>query len=451
MKRSSNVSVESSPSPNGAAIKVLVVGQTPPPFHGQAFMIERLVKGKLDDLQLIHVRMEFSSHVNQVGRFHLLKIVHLFGLIARIIYHRFADGVRILYYPPAGSDLVPMYRDIALLVCTRWLFDKTIFHFHTGGVSEMHDRLPFWQRWLFRRAYFGADAAICLSEFTPQDGKRLAAKRDYVIPNGIHDPCPELSIWPPNTTVKGDNRLRMLFVGILNEGKGVMVLIEACANLAARGVPFELEVIGQWESDEFAACAERRIAELNLEKHIRFLGAQLGKDKIDAFRRANVFCFPSHYRREAMPVVLLEAAACGLPVVATRWRGIPSVVEHGKTGFLVEPQDATAMALELEKLAHDSSLRENLGRAGRAKFEREYTIVRHLAGMRRVLLETAGRTVGETAWQAGDETLGLAACETVAMAVDETAEVIGDERVQHRSGEFAEEPESAARKEAVTI
>ena len=112
----------------------------------------------------------------------------------------------------------------------------------------------------------------------------------------------------------------MLYVGILSEPKGVMVLIEACANLAARGVPFELEMMGQWENDEFAARAHRRIKELELDKHIRFLGALFGKEKFDAFRRAHVFCFPSHYACEAMPVVLLEAMACGLPIVATRAR-----------------------------------------------------------------------------------------------------------------------------------
>jgi glycosyltransferase involved in cell wall biosynthesis len=384
-----------SPLHDGAATKVLVVGQTPPPLHGQAFMIKRLVTSELANVQLIHVRMNFSSHVNEVGRFRLSKVMHLFGLILRILYHRFADGVRVLYYPPGGTHRVPMYRDIVILNSTRWLFDKTVFHFHAGGVCEMYDRLPSWQRWMFRRAYFGADAAIRLSELNPQDGRRLAAKREYVIPNGIDDPCPELFVSRSKSAATADDRLRMLFVGILSEPKGVMVLIEACANLAARGVQFELEVMGQWENDEFAVRAHQRIEELKLNKHIKFLGALLGEEKIDAFRRANVFCFPSHYACEAMPVVLLEAMACGLPIVATRWRGIPSVVDDGKTGVLVQPHDPDAVADQLARLAHDSALRERMARAGRAKFEREYTLARHIERMRRALLETAGMTVDE--------------------------------------------------------
>ena len=52
--------------------------------------------------------MGFSSHMNELGRVRISKILHLFGLIARIIYGRFADGVRILYYPPAGPERVPI-------------------------------------------------------------------------------------------------------------------------------------------------------------------------------------------------------------------------------------------------------------------------------------------------------------------------------------------------------
>ena len=75
--------------------KVLVVGQTPPPFGGQAIMIERFVKCKMADVELIHVRMGFSSHMNEVGRVRISKILHMFALIFRIIYHRFASRVRI--------------------------------------------------------------------------------------------------------------------------------------------------------------------------------------------------------------------------------------------------------------------------------------------------------------------------------------------------------------------
>jgi glycosyltransferase involved in cell wall biosynthesis len=371
-------------------LQVLVVGQTPPPYGGQAIMIERFVKCKMPDVALHHVRMGFSAHMNEVGRVRLSKISHMFGLIARIIYQRLVNGVRILYYPPAGPDRVPMFRDLVILISTRWLFDKTIFHFHSGGLSELYDRLPGWQQWLFRRAYFGADAAIRLSELNPEDGKRLEAKREFVIPNGIDDPCPDLVVSPSQPAAPATRPLRILFVGILRESKGVSVLVEACGKLSARGVSFEVELMGQWNGDEYADRVRQRLQELNLNDRVRFLGLVTGDKKFDVYRRADVLCFPTFFNNETFGVVLVEAMACGLPTVSTRWRAIPSVVDDGDTGYLVEPHDAGAVADRLAILANDPKMRERMGRAGRAKFEREYTYPVHAKLMRRALLETAG-------------------------------------------------------------
>ena len=283
-----------------------------------------------------------------------------------------------------------MFRDIIVLLSTRWLFSKTVFHYHLGGISELYDGLPAWQQWLFRRAYFGADAAIRISELNPEDGRRLEAKREYVIPNGIDDPCPELLTSWSKPSASATDPMRILFVAILRESKGVMVLIEACGRLAARGVAFELEVVGQWQSDEFAARVQQCIRDLKLSNHVRFRGVLIGDEKFAAYRWADVFCFPSFFNSETFGVVLVEAMACGLPVVSTRWRGIPSVVDEDETGFLVEPHDPVAVADCLAILASDIGLRQRMGQAGRAKFEREYTFPLHANRMRRMLLETAG-------------------------------------------------------------
>jgi glycosyltransferase involved in cell wall biosynthesis len=374
-------------------LKVLIVGQTPPPFGGQAVMIERLVNTKFADVELIHVRMGFSSNMNEIGRVRLSKIAHLLVVIFRIIYHRFVDGVRILYYPPAGPDFVPMVRDIIVLLSTRWLFEKTIFHFHAGGISELYDRLPRWQRWLYRRAYFDADAAIRISELTPEDGKLLHAKSEFVISYGIDDLCPDFNSPLYPVEAKPNSRLRILFVGILRESKGVNVLFEACGLLAARGVPFELELMGQWHSEKFAADMAKRIAELGLSGQVKFLGVLTGQEKLAAFRRANLFCFPSFFNCEAFPVVLLEAMSCGLPIVSTWWRGIPSIVDDGATGLLVNPHNVEDTADRIEKLAKNPELRQRLGFAGRAKFVREFSYHRHASRMRSAFLQTAGLLV----------------------------------------------------------
>jgi len=84
------------------SVKVLVVGQTPPPFHGQAIMIDMLVKGPLADVSLHHVRMAFSDKIDLVGKLQVSKIPHVFSLILQIVWMKVRFNPTVLYYPPAG-------------------------------------------------------------------------------------------------------------------------------------------------------------------------------------------------------------------------------------------------------------------------------------------------------------------------------------------------------------
>lgn len=371
-------------------LKVLIVGQTPPPYGGQGIMIERFVRAKLDDVQLLHVRMGFSTDMDTVGRVSWKKIFHMFEVIARVWYYRFFHGVRILYYPPGGPDRVSMYRDVAVLFCTRFLFDKLVLHFHAGGISELEPGLPFWMRWFYRRALYNADAAIRLSELNPEDAKLLRAKTEYIIPYGIDDPAQSIDLPRPAEAITAERPLKILYVAILRESKGLLDLVEACGLLAQRGVPFDLQVVGQWHSDEFRELLLARIQELRIGQHITFRGQLIGQDKFDAYAQADVFSMPTFFNCETFGVVYIEAMAHGLPVVATRWRGVPSVVKHEQTGFIVEVRDCEAIADRLQELAEDAELRVSMGLAGRERFLAEYVWPRYAARMRQVLLETAG-------------------------------------------------------------
>ena len=108
-------------------------------------------------------------------------------MVLRIVYHRVVHGTKVLYYPPAGPNRVPMYRDLVILLSTRWMFRRTILHFHAGGISELYPQLSRPIQWLFRRALFGADAAVRISHGSPPDAIALEAKREFVVPYGIED------------------------------------------------------------------------------------------------------------------------------------------------------------------------------------------------------------------------------------------------------------------------
>lgn len=167
----------------------------------------------------------------------------------------------------------------------------------------------------------------------------------------------------------------ILCIGILHPVKGQTYLIEACRLLAQRGVPFTCDFVG--DGPDLAKLA-RQAEQAGIADRVHFRGRLTQEEIRDILRLGDVVAAPSvptrDGRREGIPVVLMEAMASGVPVVASRLSGIPELVEDGKTGLLIEPGDARGLALTLERLLGDPALRGRLGAAGRTKVEREFDL-----------------------------------------------------------------------------
>lgn len=370
-------------------IKVLVIGRTPPPYLGAPIMLEYLVRSRMDGVELHHLPISLSAGDEENGKFRWVKLVRLFCFVLRIIVKRFTLRPQVLYYSPElAQPRSTVLRDAAILALTRPFFPKTVFHLHASGFAETYSKLPGWQRWLVRRGYFFVDAVIRQSTLTPNDGAQMKARHEYIVPNGIVDPFPRPAERVSNASQSAIDPMRILFVSGLREGKGILILLEACGKLRQNGVPFHLDVIGKWYEEGLEHRAAQRIRELKLHDHVRFLGMIANEEKFAAFARSDVLCHPTFF--DTFPVVVLEGMAAGLPVVATTHSGIPSMVDNGATGFLVAPRDVEGLAARLTDLAADIDLRRQLGTAGRHRFEREFTLPRHLERMRNVFLHLAG-------------------------------------------------------------
>ena len=361
--------------------RVLVVGQTPPPYHGQAMMTQRLLDADYQKIKLYHVRMAFSKSVASVGTFQLAKLFHMVAIVARVIGCRLRYRVKTLYYMPAGPNLTPVLRDIFILTLTRPLFNHTIFHFRAAGLSEFVETQPTIIKWLARRTYRSPDVAIHLSARNPDDGGYFKARRTVVVSNGLEDAAqPYLPIHRTTTSP-----VHILFVGLLRESKGVMTLLAAAAILQQEGVPIRVSLVGGFTSPEFQKAVETYCHTHHLQDIVDFAGVQQGEDKWRYFREADIFCFPSHYESESFGNVAVEAMMFSLPVVATHWRGIPDIVADGQTGCLVPIKDPKATAAALRQLILHPDERHRLGEAGRAKFVAQYQLPTFIATMEDVL------------------------------------------------------------------
>lgn len=348
-------------------------------------MIARLLKGSYSRLELYHVRMAFSDSFQTVGRFRFGKTFHLARITLKAIRAKFQHHIEILYYPPAGPELIPIIRDLIILAFLRPFFKKKIYHFRAAGVSEFMSRKPKPLVDLARLVYGKPDLAIQLSDKNPADGNFFKAKKTVVIPNGIEDEAAPLLRIPK----KHRGSTSILFVGVLTESKGIMVLLESAKLLRRHMSNFALDLVGEFDSGSFDRRVREFIRQNDLNNIVNFHGVLTGAKKWERFLCADIFCFPSHFPSESFGNVLLEAMSFELPVVATRWRGIPDIVVEGETGFLVPVKDPQSLARSITILLSDQELRVRMGENGRQRYLSNYSLKVHLKRMEEAIVRVA--------------------------------------------------------------
>lgn len=150
--------------------------------------------------------------------------------------------------------------------------------------------------------------------------------------------------------------------------KGVLEFAEAARRLRGAGQAVRCVLVGGVDNENPNSLTAAEVATLHAEGAIECLGQR--DDVAAIYSEADIAVLPSH--REGLPRSLLEAMACGLPIVATDTSGCREVVADGENGLLVPVRDAMALAAAISRLASDAALRARMGAAGRARVEREF-------------------------------------------------------------------------------
>lgn len=169
--------------------------------------------------------------------------------------------------------------------------------------------------------------------------------------------------------------VQLLCVASFREVKGQRYLIAACERLMRRGIEFRLHLAGDGPQ---RGAIERQIRLGGLSRHIILHGALIRPKVIELLRHSDIFVLTSYHtpsgNREGIPVVIMEAMASGLPVVASDLSGIPELVADRQTGLLARPQDSKHIAAQLAQLINNAAMRRVMGQAGREKVQAEFEL-----------------------------------------------------------------------------
>jgi glycosyltransferase involved in cell wall biosynthesis len=167
----------------------------------------------------------------------------------------------------------------------------------------------------------------------------------------------------------------ILAVGRLDEIKGFPVLVDACRQLRDRGVRFRCDIFGE---GPLRPVLERLIESHGLETQVRLRGAQPQEEVRKQLYAAGIFVLPSVITRrgnmDGIPVALMEAMACGAPVVSTTVSGIPELVKNALSGYLVPPNDPHALADKIADLLGDQAVRASFARNARRVVEEQFSV-----------------------------------------------------------------------------
>ncbi|MBN1219971.1 MAG: glycosyltransferase [Anaerolineae bacterium] len=220
-----------------------------------------------------------------------------------------------------------------------------------------------------------ATRIIAISEFNKQAVlERCPSVKEDVI-SIIHCGVDLEQFSPSIQTDEDSGPLSILAVGSLVAKKGHKYLIQACQLLKVKGFDFRCTIIGGGADKEIL---ERLIRDYELENIITLRGACTQPEVLNAYREYDLFVLACVVlpggARDGIPVALMEAMAMQMPVISTPVSGIPELVRHGETGWIVPERDATAIAEAITWLAMNKSLRHRLGCNGRALVEQAFEI-----------------------------------------------------------------------------
>src|ERR1051325_6463739 len=191
-------------------MKLLVFAHTPPPHHGQSYMVQLMLNGfggnqrksaktaalqqassgSAHDIDCYHVNARLSQKLEDIGDLRIGKFILLLGYCAQAIWCRFRYGVRNFYYIPAPGKRSALYRDWMVMLICRPFFKRIILHWHAAGLAKwLETVVQMRSRAITYHFMRRVDLSIVLSRYNRAAAEKLVAQDIKVVSNGIPDPC----------------------------------------------------------------------------------------------------------------------------------------------------------------------------------------------------------------------------------------------------------------------
>ncbi len=360
---------------------LIFIGALPPPYHGVTVFNKGLLNSKISDIyKLYHLDISDKRNLANLGRLDLqniyLALRNLWDLM-KLYVRKKPDLVYL-----ATAQNIAYLRDGLFIIVAKFLGKaKIVIHVHGSYFKQYYSNTNWFVKQFIDFTMKQVNTAIVIGDSVKYVIDSWV--RDvHVVPNGTPF-NPKLD----NKFKRNISSITISYLGNFLESKGVLDIIKAAKIVVDKYPEVRFKFAGSWwaQEPETKKCIFRFIQEKHLENKIEFMGRILGGKKEKFLIDTDIFVFPSWYKYEGHPIVILEAMAAGCPVISTKNVGaIPETVIDGKTGILVEKKNPKAIAKAIIKLIEDPELRVKMGMAGRKRYEQYYTQEKNIENMIRV-------------------------------------------------------------------
>ncbi len=378
--------------------KILFLSPLSPPHYGSAMSSRMCLKilQKSKDFETRNIKLNYSKDMKDIGKINLDKVKGIFKVSNQIKKTIKEFKPDIIYFVPATSGL-GLIRDSYFIKQIKKLWKGKIL-FHIRSRITKGD----WNNKIYQTLYkkiFLNQKAIVLDESLKADLHNLIKDKDIsVLPNAIKNELTQSQFKKIMQKRKNQNTLtntkrkgagahcsfNLLFLSNMDESKGWLKLLEACKILKERKINFKCNFVGAWPSKKIELKFNKFIFKNNLQKNIKYLGKKTGKEKTKVLEKSDIFIFPTEYKLETFGRVIIEAMSFGLPVIANGIAAIPTIIQHGETGFVLKENSGAEIADYIEKL-QDKKLREKMGELGRKRLLEEYEIKNYSEKFKNIL------------------------------------------------------------------
>ena len=362
-------------------LSFLMLAPLPPPFAGPEISTEILLNAGLKDhFNFTFIKSNIRKANTEKGRFDIIGASRFSYILLQLIYKIIKNKPKVIYLL-LSQNKIGFLRDSIYILISKFFSCKVVVHLRGSNFLNFYNSLFAIYKRYVNYILKKVDKIILQSpSLYSQFSIFVDINKIDILPNCID--IEKIDIVPP-ISKNTKNKKIILYVGYLSYAKGFYDLLCTVPLIVKKNPLVEFWFIGeelQKERNIILPIDRQKIKEAerirkDLSSYLKYLGVVEHSKIFGIMKASDIFVLPSY--SEGFPMVVLEAMACGLPVIASRTGAIPDFLKEGESGYLINPGNIMELAEKIIFLLENYELCKNMGKANRIYVENNLTL-RHI-------------------------------------------------------------------------